>query len=100
LLARKDPAAVAAHGGGLQRAQNVGAAAGLGKADRGAQLAFADLEQEALLLRLGAIDADRLAAGEGGQPPAPAQTAKGAGGLAGENHLGVDLAALAAVLLV
>jgi hypothetical protein len=52
-----------------------------------------------LLLLLAAVDADRLAAGEGGQAPDPGEAAERARELAAENHLGDDVAALAAVFL-
>src|SRR6185437_8571355 len=55
--------------------------------------------QVSALLLLGAVDAHRLAAGERGNPPHPGQAGQRAGQLPGQNHLGHDVAALAAVLL-
>ena len=62
LFTGQNPPSIPAHRLGSQSAQNVGATAGLGEADRGTQLSFGYLRQEFLLLGLCAIHANRLAA--------------------------------------
>ena len=93
------PAAVDRLGLGLHRAEHVGAAVGLGEADREAQLALGDPRQQPLLLLVGAVEADRLRARERRDAPHPAEAAERAAQLARQDHLGHDVAALAAVLL-
>ena len=53
----------------------------------------------ALLLLLGAVEADRLAAGERGDAPHPGQAGRATATAPRQDHLGHDVAALAAVLL-
>ena len=96
-----DPAAgaVVARGERAHRPEHIGAAPGLGEADRETRLAFGDRRQEPLLLLIAAVQTNRLGAGERGQPPHPGQPGQRSGQTARQQHLHEDVAALAAVLL-
>jgi len=100
LLPGDAPPAVDLGRRGLHSAQQVGAARGLGDGDGEPQLAFGQVGQEALLLLLVAVEADRLRAGEGVDPPGPGQAGQGPGQFARQDHLGDDITAGPAVLLI
>ena len=85
---------------GLHGAQHVSAAPRLGESDRDAALSGGDQRQKFVLLRLRAIDADRLSARERSQTPGPQQAAEGSRELPREQHLNDDVAALAAIFLI
>ena len=99
LVAVDHPAALVALGERAHAAEQVGAAARLGEADREARLALDDRGRKRSFCSSRAVEPDRLRAGERGQPPDPGQPGERAREPAGEQHLHEDVAALAAVLL-
>ena len=96
LVAVEHPAAVRLPRRRAHGAEQVGAAARLGEADRVAELAARRRRQEFLLLLVGAVEADALRAGERRDPPDPGEPAERAGELPRQEHLHDDVAALAA----
>ncbi len=99
LFAIEFPAPLDPFGCRGHRAQQVGAAARLGKGDRGLQLPGGDQRQIFRLLFGRPIKADRFRPGKAGDAPDPGEATQRPGQFARQQHLHDNIAALPVILL-